>query len=594
MKHIKAFSFRLFLATFALSAAPVQGQGVFDAPEYDVQDARGVNLISGKLTQSIGLLSVGPSERPLSITINTLSRLFQTTGQLRNDYFGYITDYIPYPQTYLPTDAIFYVGPSAESFRLISGTYQPVKENGSTLVRNPDDSFTLTSRDGVRYTTGPASSPSAVDGALETIEYPNGLKIDIHWKQVTVAGSTSGRIQSVTRNDGYQLKFDYESDTTPTAPLATEWRRIVRVTGLNNAVDYCDPLADSCSYSQSWPEATIAYSGSGADKILTVTNARGGETRVTHGANFSSSSSIEAIRAPTSTSHDTQTFEYDDMVSCGPTGCVTLRSNLVSKATDLHGVTTYSHNDTGSAYYVTTSHGPEGNQTVTYLKNTGGPTGVTYPTGEHFTISTHRHGRVLSVRSPGQNLVEYSYDSRGNVTEQRRIPKSGSTLPDIVETADYDTTCSNIKKCNKPNWTKDARGNQTDIEYHAASGQVSKVTEPAMVNGVRPQTRYNYTQRYAWIKSSSGPYVQAATPVWVLTEERYCKTGAASGAGCALSGDEVVITYDYGPNSGPNNLLQKGAVISSDGQTRRLCTGFDSYGNRISSTNAKAEVSSCP
>lgn len=594
MKYAKALVPHVLLTISLLVAAPAGAQGVFDAPEYDIVDARGVNLISGKPTKRVWLLSIGPSERELSVSIHSSSRSFGTTGPMKNDYYGYVTDYIPYPQTYLPTDAIFYVGSYSESFRLVSGTYQPVKENGSTLERNPDDTFTYTSGDGTRYTTAPASSPSAVDGRLRTIEYPTGLRFDINWKWVSASGLTAGRIQSVTRNDGYQLKYSYANDGTPQSLPDSDWTRLVGIVGLNNAVDYCDPLADSCSYSQVWPEATLTYSAPAADRTLVVTNARGGQTRISQGTSFTSSSSIEGVRAPTSTTHDTQTFEYDDMYACGPGGCTTIRSDLVSKVVDQHGVTTYSHNSAGSFNYVSTSYGPEGDHTVNYLVTTGAPTQIDYPTGERFVISTQRHGRVEAVRFPEQNLVEYEYDSRGNVTVQRRIPVPGSNLPDIVETAGYDATCSNSKKCNRPNWTRDARGYQTDIEYHAPSGLVSKVTEPAGVNGIRPETRYEYTQRHAWTKNSSGTYVRASAPIWVLDRERHCRSGAASGAGCAQSGDEVVVTYEYGPDSGPNNLLPKGAVVTADGQSRRVCTGFDVYGNRMSTTDAKAGASACP
>jgi YD repeat-containing protein len=114
------------------------------------------------------------------------------------------------------------------------------------------------------------------------------------------------------------------------------------------------------------------------------------------------------------------------------------------------------------------------------------------------------------------------------------------------------------------------------------------------VNGIRPQTRYSYTQRYAWISNGSGGYVQAATPVWLLTAESSCRTSAWNGTACTVANDEVVTTYDYGPNSGPNNLLLRGKVVTANGISRRTCFAYDGQGNRIAETKPRAGLTSCP
>src|SRR3546814_2302608 len=82
----------------------------------------------------------------------------------------------------------------------------------------------------------------------------------------------------------------------------------------------------------------------------------------------------------------------------------------------------------------------------------------------------------------------WTYDSRGNVTEERHVAKSGSGLAAIVKTASYDATCSNPKKCNKPNYTIDERGNRTDYTYDATNGEVTRIQLPAATSGgTRPE-----------------------------------------------------------------------------------------------------------
>ena len=96
------------------------------------------------------------------------------------------------------------------------------------------------------------------------------------------------------------------------------------------------------------------------------------------------------------------------------------------------------------------------------------------------------------------------YDARANLTEKRQLPTSGSTLAPVVESAGYDVTCTYAVKCNKPNWLRDAKGNQTDFEYDLVHGGVLKETQPADSDGIRPQKRYSYVQRYAWLKNAGG------------------------------------------------------------------------------------------
>jgi len=184
---------------------------------------------------------------------------------------------------------------------------------------------------------------------------------------------------------------------------------------------------------------------------------------------------------------------------------------------------------------------------------------------------TNRTGQVTRVRSPESNHTDYTYDARSNLTGTLMVPKPSSPLASFSTSSNFDTTCANPMTCNKPNWVRDARGNQTDFTYSATHGGVLTVTLPAAVNGIRPQTRYAYAQRYAWVKNAAGSFVQSASPIWVRTQESFCRTSASTGSGCSLAGDEVVTTYEFGANGGANNLFPRGMAITADGQTLRTC-----------------------
>ncbi|NWP10203.1 hypothetical protein GY969_23130, partial [Escherichia coli] len=60
--------------------------------------------------------------------------------------------------------------------------------------------------------------------------------------------------------------------------------------------------------------------------------------------------------------------------------------------------------------------------------------------------------------------------------------------------ANYDASCTYAAKCNQPNWTKDAKGNQTDYTYNTSTGDLLTVAAPAASSGgTRPTTTDSYT-----------------------------------------------------------------------------------------------------
>lgn len=244
------------------------------------------------------------------------------------------------------------------------------------------------------------------------------------------------------------------------------------------------------------------------------------------------------------------------------------------------------------------------------------------PGGYAFQVNFER-GLARSIQSPGQsvsleydgiNINKITYAEGNSIAIQRDVignaltitekAKAGSGDPDRVTqqsfpnapafASPYICDAASVKLCTKPIWQKDPFGNQTDFTYDPAHGGVLTETAPA-VNGVRPQKRYTYIQRNAMVKDAGGSYVAMQPPVWLLASESYCKTGAASGSGCAIAGDEVVKTYEYGPATGANNLLLRGTVDdASGGAPIRTCYSYDVIGNRISETRPAPAGASCP
>ncbi|HET9640435.1 MAG TPA: hypothetical protein VFP12_14640, partial [Allosphingosinicella sp.] len=200
------------------------------------------------------------------------------------------------------------------------------------------------------------------------------------------------------------------------------------------------------------------------------------------------------------------------------------------------------------------------------------------------------------VVDPEGIRTDLKYDNNYNVIEAKRNPKpgvldpDGSVPPPIVTSATYVTTIGS-RAANKPLSMTDARGKVTTWTYAPEHGGVLTETGPP-VDGITPQKRYLYVQRTARLADGSA----AGPPVWLIAHISTCRTSnpASAGTGCAVAADEVLTSYDYGPETGPNNLLLRGLSISADGETMRTCYAYDGQGRKISETGANALLTACP
>ncbi|HEY0413451.1 MAG TPA: hypothetical protein VGD66_09940, partial [Allosphingosinicella sp.] len=131
--------------------------------------------------------------------------------------------------------------------------------------------------------------------------------------------------------------------------------------------------------------------------------------------------------------------------------------------------------------------------------------------------------QIAANTRSNDNYVQYTLDSRGNVTQAAFVPKSGSGLSTVTTSASYPSSCTNAKTCNAPTSTTDALGNTTDYAYDSGTGLATSVTAPAPTSGaVRPQTRYGY---------SGG----------LLTSVSACQTASS----CSGGSDETKSTIGY-------------------------------------------------
>ena len=564
-------------AIFALLCVGINGpafaQILSPPPEFTQLDESGVDMVTQDLQFAHAGVSIGPSDhRGLAFTMH------YSGGTWRHSFSSLLESV---------------VGLGILSDTMTIGNR--VQGYEGSLPTNGDDFL----KDGTiaRFTTrvgGGTDSSGTVTNLyfLDYLEYPDGVRLTFHYRQAVGGGNSNTRLQSVTTNTGYQMKFYYQSDSMTTDPASVApWTIVTRVVAINNALEYCDPTANSCALTTAWRQSQYAWVG----QIYHMTDAAGSLTRVRADWN------TFALQTPGSASENriyTRASVFDPS-----------RGGQVRKVTqaNIDGmVTNYNFAYSDSSHLNTvTATGPL-SRTRIYKSYYLTPVVATYtdPMGQNTSFTYDTFNRLKKAIWPEGNALEYIYDSdpsyygrRGNITLATETAKPGSSLAPRNESRAFpaSVTAGCSKTCNKPTSYTDPMGRVTNYTYDPAHG--GKLTEslPADDNGIRPVKRYSYAQRYAWTKNSAGNYVRAATPIWLLAEERTCLTSATSGNGCASgASDEIVIAYEYGPDSGPNNLLLRGSVASHRGEFRRTCYAYDKFGNKVAETLPRAGLSVCP
>ena len=527
-------------------------------------DENGVDVVRGTYNIAQTDVSIGGAGR------HGLSfRRFSTGAAENNTLIGSIT--ASGGRTIVTVDGV------SDSFTG-TGSFTPTEANGASLVL-VSGIYTYTSRDGTvaRFASNSGYFQTFYDASLArlaSVTYPDGTRIATSYRvqDYCPGGYESGicnsqlfniaRVQSVTNNNGYQLKLVYANNATKVDDVNFDaWSRITSVKALNNAVEYCDPVAVTCTFANAWPTASYARSEASGVVTSTVTDAAGRVTRYT-----SSSGTSLRIKRPGAAADNI-------IVTYGANGVASVVRDGVTHS--------YSYADNGNTRTTTVTN-PNNRQRI-YVsdRTTSLISSFRNELVQTETYTYDANGRILQARQPEGNYVRYAYDARGNATTTSLVPKSGSGQEVMPYEAAYESTCTNPKTCNQLTSITDPYGNVTDYAYDPTHGGLLSVTLAlSTVGGIRPQTRYGYTPLQAYYKNSTGAIVASGFPIYELATVSACQTLAS----CSGT-DQVRTTIGYGPQSAStaNNLLPvSSATGSSDGAlTATTLATYDTIGNRL-------------
>lgn len=553
------------LTGLTISSVPALAQTAPPAPVRSSVDANGVDLFDGRFRTAAPPVSMGGDGSGIEFRrVNYGSNWTDTT-------IGYVN--------ISGSTVTVSIGPRSDSFTVSGSTYISTEANGSRLTYNSTSKiYTYTQGDGtvVHFDANKWNelAPYGNAALISDLTTPAGEKLTYSYQSVTYCKSykpsAAGyicmiqgqalRLRSVTSSFGYRLRptysyhYEYDIDAPWNQP---DWYNFSRVTGMSGF-----NLASSASgvqASQSYTTENI-----GGYLYYVVTDSLGHETKyrgVTGG--------IGAIRLPGGSSdHVTITYVSG--------------TNQVASITTPAGTTTYARSDAGGTRTVTVTDPLSHVTTYKFNIALRRLTSVTDALNHTTSYQYDSNGRMTRVTMSEGNYVHYTYDARGNITEERHVAKTAGSPANVVLTAGFDATCSNPKKCNKPNWTKDAKGNQTDYTYNATHGGVLTVTQPAATaGGNRPQTRYSYTGLQAYYYNGSS-IVASGQTAYLLTGTSACRTSAS----CTGTAEESKTTISYGPQTaGVGNNLRPVSVTQAAGNGSLSATttmAYDAVGNLIS------------
>lgn len=553
---------RLLLNSSALtilalaSASPVRAQSVaIDPSRFVNADENGVDLVDGSFNFSVNEGSIGNGEGALA-----LIRSYGLAGW-RDGYDSRLSRSTVNNQVVVKIAQ----GTTTATFTKSGGVFVPANADGSTLTEiNGGDAYLWTLADGTMLsyparslTPGPSAVSSTICTAsittscflpISTITKPNGLITAISYtiaeycqrNSVNVSCSddslpftnvTRGvRIGRVSNNAGYAIDFTYVTNTfQPGANVVNWYRRSTAV------------FRNTGATSSTWPTISYAYPTS----TTTQTTDIGGRVWAFTYSGTSDTGLLTAVRRPgAATNNITISYISGQVVS--------ITANGVS--------TSYTRSASGSI--VTTTVTDANSNIGTAIGDTalGRVTSITDELSRTTAYSYDASARLTQVTRPEGDKTIIAYDTRGNTTSTTARAKPGSGLADIVLTSSYPANCANPVTCNKPTWTRDAKGNQTDFTYDATHGGLLTATAPAAISGgIRPQTRFGYA---------------AVGPVTMLTSIASCQTLAS----CAGTADETKTTTAYTTNLLPNSITAasgNGSVSATTSYT------YDILGNQI-------------
>lgn len=600
-------------------AQEVYAQGV-PLPDSDVLmvSAENVDPISGNLAFNVIDFMIGGDDDPMPIKFERTYRSpgYGVTTNIDPFGLGWSHSYIMgayYTAGPIGSNGhsmVVIIGPKQYRFSatLIGGawSYSPLEMHGGMAESQVIAGTTTTvfkSEDGYRYYF-PQDTAHAVSnwqdegmGAFQVLTAmvdkvvaPNEEEVKFYYSKT--ASEQSIRLDGLKHSRGYGVLLKYISN------LSGDNREAGRQT-INKIViaDYiCPTFPYGCSES-SFRNIIYDYNLSvpGVYNLSSVTNVSGERTRYEYEHDpYSIKDYLSKIYTPADTVMSSIEFGYGN-AAWGLIHRVVTSVSLVGKTTtfaypsDIYGACPQTPQTTKTdpsgaitrfKYMVMLEGEPDGymwcaaRAVSEIVDQNGGVIKYRY-TNDYFETMWPQWGgrnQLTRIINPEGDYYSNTVDYRGNIVSQSNTPKPNSGLPATLISASFpECTATNFKHCNKPTYEIDANGGRTDYIWSDDHGGLLSVQRPAGVDGIRPETRYQYTM-YAGLDGVN----------FYLASRRTDKVNAS---------EYVDTNFQYAPS---NRFRLREKTVTSGSAALRTCYGYDDKGRRISETAPSANLTICP
>jgi hypothetical protein len=518
MKKSNLLMLSSVLSISVIITNPASAQTEEAPPKQYSQDQNGYDLATGKITHFVPEGGIGSLRR-------TVARYGK--GSYWKDNFD-----VRMLRQNQPGDQIkIFLGAVSKEFEPTAtggwrqGTADVIVNSGGNFILYQENGDTIFF-DGSLDVDG---DPTQVNIPATYLRRANGEYIRFFYK---IVGSTRTLI-SVTSSLGWQIKYQGGE-----------------VVFINNAVDYCNPTADTCSgLSTIWPKftySTVNDVESVYDELnrLTVYDSVTGTIVTPEGV--------------------TTIYGGSGITKAGGTWIYS-RTGQNANTGDIPPPRIYTVVRTDPLGNKITAKTPPGELVVrTYTNELGKVSTLTFDTLEQLSEVVHPEG----------NKSWWTYIA-GEAIGGTNVSKPLTGAVQITAGyGGYFDACAGPVICMRPAWKKDGKGNQTDFTYDPSHGGILTTKAPVDQNGVRAETRYTYMIIYPLVKNVTGILVNS-DPVYMLTKVSQCQTQTI----CANTADELVTTYSY---STYNLMKTTETVTSGDGSLSQTSTyGYDSYGRVV-------------
>lgn len=540
----------------------------YTPPETRAMDPNGVDLGRSVFFKTQTFLTIGdPSGGGLSWSYSGVRNQDSFSGYLHKDLSPLMSG----------GEAFWSASMGEQSYTFYCNPCNSGTANYAELVHS-GSVWTVTAKDGTIYTYDEQTASSTYDyfSKLLSVQRPNGVRITYNYGTCS-GGNETCRLLSVVSNAGYAFKYDYDGSGN-----------VSKVSGVNMTAHSCNATATTCDVYDNYITLNSGY----PVDALNNTTAIGADWVGVEPESFRMA--LLAYQAPGRAAM-TATYDYygrmDTLTTASGIWKYTYSDNTLAKmqSTGVRKITLWDPNNNmvmlahiiknraqlvytvdplnRETYYEYQAYSVPGSNTAAGWL----PLRVYLPEGVNMNTLPP---------TPVNAASQYAYDSRGNVTTVTRLPKPSSGLSSTAITAGYDATCSNAKTCNQPNWTRDAKNNQTDYTYDGTHGGVLRVTQPADQNGLRLRTYNTYT---AFDTGNGYIYRLTRTESCGLTATQITNLTA-----CPATVDTSVTTTDYGNAlTAPKTYrsFQPLSVTQTDGAGTLSATttyAYDNTGNVLS------------